>query len=77
MKTRTYNGPFPRPGDGNPYDDAIKMLGTPAIESMVKTIQNLQKDKDTKEEMVKKLEMDLHSAKNHLETVKSHLEDVS
>ena len=19
MKTRTYNGPFPRPGDGNPY----------------------------------------------------------
>ena len=27
-KTRTYNGPFPRPGDGNPYMEYMEYLGS-------------------------------------------------
>lgn len=35
------------------YDEAMKLLESPAIESMLKTVQNLQKEKEAKEQMLK------------------------
>ena len=57
------------------YDEAMKMLGTPAIEGMIKTIQNLQKEKQIKEQMVVKLEKELQEAHTHLEILKTNLEE--
>ena len=59
------------------YDEAMKMLESPAIESMLKTVQNLQKEKEAKEHLIKNLENNLQAAQDQLEFVNKYLEEKS
>ena len=60
------------PARASSYDVAMQMMGSPAMEVMVKTLYNL---KEEKEQMGKKLEKDLQAANDHLEIVKKDLEE--
>ena len=55
------------------YEEAMKMLGTPAMESIVKSMQNLQREKEEKEQMVVKLEKDFQAAQNQLKVLEKSL----
>ena len=59
------------------YAEAMQMMGSPAMEVMVKTLHNLKKEKEEKEQMVVKLEKNLQAANDHLEMVKKELEQKS
>ena len=55
----------------------MQMMGSPAMEVMVKTLHNLQKEKTDKEQMVIKLENDLQATNEHLKNVKKELAEKS
>ena len=65
------------PAQASSYDEAMQMMGSPAMEVMVKTLYNLKEEKDEKEQIIKKLEKDLQAANDHLEIVKKDLEEKS